>query len=120
MRLIAIALLGALSGTSQAAVAGWEPDVQFTAGRVTGLPAKGHRVHEQHIDVIQTENCAAAGHSGATLQVPESCGFLRGLYRYTFQEEGTPGEHEIIFEFDVTRHGNGHVFLLAAPIEAVN
>ncbi len=108
MRNAAIALILALSGTSHAAYLG-EADVRYNGGRITGVPEREHKVLKQSIEVIENEKCEA-GHSGASITIPESCGFLRGLYRYTYDGG------ETIFEFDVTRHPGGHVFLVAATL----
>jgi hypothetical protein len=115
MRLKLSALLFAVSALSAAAIPRLEPDVVFSGDRIVGLPAQGHRVLSQKMDLLEAEGCSAEA-SGASVHVPENCGFLRGLYSYTFA--GEEGKHrEIVFEFDLTRHAKGHVFMLAAPIE---
>lgn len=116
MSRIALLVLGFGAFSTIAAPPRWQPDVVLSGGRVTGLPASAHKAVKQTMEVLEEERCAS-GHAGGAVTIPESCGFLRGLYRYSYTPDGAQKPRQVLVEFTVTRAaGRGYGLLVAAPI----
>lgn len=80
--------------------------VSFEGGTLKGFADSAHKPLAQAVYIADSEGCAARVASSTTLDIPENCKYLRGLYRYIFQPEGAE-RRQVLIGFAVHRGPNG-------------
>lgn len=96
----------------------WTPTIDFRSQSIIFNPAKGHpSVSQAKIEVIETEGCDVKIQSSNALQMPNSCEFLRGYYRYSYQPIGFERRVSVLSEFLVRQTSpKSYIRLTNSPV----
>ncbi len=86
--------------------------------RLQANPDSHHRPLAQSIYISDSEECPAKVASGSSLEIPENCRYLRGLYRYIYQPQDNESRKQIFVGFAV-HYGpkGGHALLVNDSVE---
>lgn len=91
-------------------------DVHWDGHRVVAKPGHGQGAVEQTIEVVQSEECPYRALSAGVLEIPGSCQYLGGIYRYAYRT-ASQSEHRVAVGFSLARSAGGHVFVVSMPLD---
>jgi len=89
--------------------------VRFEGRKVTASADSQHKPLAQAVYISESEDCSARVTSSREIEVPENCGYLRGLYRYVVLPEGETSRKQIFVGFAVHHASKGARTLLVNP-----
>ena len=89
-------------------------NVRLDGRKVTATPDSQHKPLAQAVYIAETEECTARVTSAREIEVPETCGYLRGLYRYIYLD-GEEGRKQAFVGFAVHHGAKGAKTILVNP-----
>lgn len=92
--------------------------IKLEGRRITASPDKKESILGQRIEVLDAVDCKTVEKSSPSMDLPENCAYLHGLYRYIYVPKGEKKKHQVLADFAVTRNGaKGFSLLVNDSIE---